>query len=101
MPDPGRFLNFFGNPIVRVAGAAKESKPGLQFSESLWAQGNAEAAIRAEGLTKSDTPTRTTWSSMRLFIEQCSDRRGDLHLPRNLCKTFSRLFPMNGPSHSF
>jgi hypothetical protein len=55
MPDPGRFLNFFGNPIVRVAGAAKESKPGLQFSESLWAQGNAEAAIRAEGLTKSDT----------------------------------------------
>jgi CheY-like chemotaxis protein len=36
MPDPDRFLNLFGNLIVTAAGAAKGSKPALQFSEKVF-----------------------------------------------------------------
>ena len=55
MPDPARFLNFFGNLIVTAAHAAKgEQARAAVFGEGvhlLWAQGNAEAAIRLERLT--------------------------------------------------
>jgi CheY-like chemotaxis protein len=55
MPDPAQFLNLFGNLIVRAAGAAKGEQARVAiFGEGvhlLWAQGNAEAAIRVEKLT--------------------------------------------------
>ena len=55
MPDPARFLNLFGNLIVTAAHAAKgEQAQVAVFGEGahlLWAQGNAEAAIRVERLT--------------------------------------------------
>ena len=55
MPDPARFLNFFGNLIVTAAHAAKGEQARVAvFGEGvhlLWAQGNAEAAIRLERLT--------------------------------------------------
>ena len=55
MPDPAQFLNLFGNLIVRAADAAKgEPARVAVFGEGvhlLWAQGNAEAAIRVERLT--------------------------------------------------
>ena len=55
MPDPARFLNLFGNLIVTAADAAKGEQARVAvFGEGvhlLWAQGNAEAAIRAETLT--------------------------------------------------
>ena len=55
MPDPARFVNFFGNLIKTAAGAAKAEHARVAvFGEGvhlLWAQGNAEAAIRVERLT--------------------------------------------------
>jgi hypothetical protein len=55
MPDPVRFLKLFGNLIVTAAEAAKEEHARVAvFGEGvhlLWAQGNAEAAIRVERLT--------------------------------------------------
>jgi DNA-binding response OmpR family regulator len=55
MPDPSRFLNLFGNLIVTAADAAKREQGRVAvFGEGvhlLWAQGNAEAAIRVETLT--------------------------------------------------
>jgi DNA-binding NarL/FixJ family response regulator len=55
MPDPTRFLNLFGSLIATAAEAAKgEQSRVAVFGESvhlLWAQGNAEAAIRVERLT--------------------------------------------------
>ena len=55
MPDPARFLNLFDNLIVTAAHAAKgEEARVVVFGEGvhlLWAQGNAEAAIRVESLT--------------------------------------------------
>ncbi len=54
MPDPARFLNLCGNLITTAAEAAKgEQSRVAVFGESvhlLWAQGNAEAAIRVERL---------------------------------------------------
>jgi hypothetical protein len=61
MPDPARFLNFFGNLILTAADAAKkEQAHGAVFGEGvhlLWAQGNAEAAIRVERLTNQTPKT--------------------------------------------
>jgi len=55
MPDPARFVNFFANLIKTAAGAAKAEQARVAvFGEGvhlLWAQGNAEAAIRVERLT--------------------------------------------------
>jgi KaiC/GvpD/RAD55 family RecA-like ATPase len=54
MPDPARFLKLFGDLIVTVAEAAKGEHGVAVFEEGvqlLWAQGNAEAAIRVERLT--------------------------------------------------
>ena len=55
MPDPARFLKLFGDLIVTVAKAAKGEQARVAvFGEGvqlLWAQGNAEAAIRVERLT--------------------------------------------------
>jgi DNA-binding NarL/FixJ family response regulator len=54
MLDPVRYLNLFRDLIVRAADAAKgEQARVVVFGEGvhlLWAQGNAEAAIQAEGL---------------------------------------------------
>ena len=53
MPDPARFLKLFGDLIVTVAKAAKGDQVAV-FGEGvqlLWAEGNAEAAIRVERLT--------------------------------------------------
>ena len=55
VPDPARFLKFFGDLIVTVAEAAKGEQPRVAvFGEGvqlLCSQGNAEAAIRVERLT--------------------------------------------------
>ena len=55
MPDPAQFLNLFGNLIVGAADAAKREQARVAvFGEGvhlLWAQGNAEAAIRVERLS--------------------------------------------------
>jgi hypothetical protein len=54
MPDPARFLKLFSDLIVTVTEAAKGEHGVAVFGESvqlLWAQGNAEAAIRVEKLT--------------------------------------------------
>ena len=55
MPDPARFLKLFGDLIVTVAKAAKGDEGRVAvFGEGvqlLWAEGNAEAAIRLERLT--------------------------------------------------
>jgi DNA-binding NarL/FixJ family response regulator len=55
MPDPVRFLKFFGNLIVTAAKTAKGEQTRVAvFGEGvhlLWAQGNAEAAIQVERLT--------------------------------------------------
>ena len=55
MPDPARFLKLFGDLIVTVAAAAKREQSRVAvFREGvqlLWAQGNAEGAIRVERLT--------------------------------------------------
>jgi hypothetical protein len=55
MPDPARFLNYFGNLIVTAAHAAKREQARVAvFGEGvhlLWTQGNAEAAIWVESLT--------------------------------------------------
>jgi hypothetical protein len=54
IPDPDRFLKLFGDLIVTVAKAAKGEHGVAVFGECvhlLWAQGNAEAAIRVERLT--------------------------------------------------
>ena len=55
MPDPVRFLKLFGNLIVTAADAVKGELARIAvFGEGvhlLWAQGNAEAAIRVERLT--------------------------------------------------
>ena len=54
MLDPVRYLNLFRDLIVRAADAAKGEQARVAvFGEGvhlLWAQGNAEAAIQAEGL---------------------------------------------------
>jgi DNA-binding NarL/FixJ family response regulator len=55
LPDPARFLKFFGNRIATAGGVAKgeESRVAV-FGEGvqiLWAQGNAEAAIQVEELS--------------------------------------------------
>jgi DNA-binding NarL/FixJ family response regulator len=54
MPDPARFVNLFGNLITTAAESAKgENSRVAVFGEAvnlLWAQGNAEAAIRVEKL---------------------------------------------------
>lgn len=55
MPNPARFLKLFGDLIVTVAKAAKGDEARVAvFGEGvqlLWAEGNAEAAIRLERLT--------------------------------------------------
>jgi hypothetical protein len=55
VPDPARFLKLFGDLIVTVAEATKGEQARVAvFGEGvqlLWAQGNAEAAIRIERLT--------------------------------------------------
>jgi CheY-like chemotaxis protein len=54
MLDPARYLNLFGNLIATAAGARKGKQGRIAvFGEGvhlLWAQGNAEAAIRVEKL---------------------------------------------------
>ena len=54
MPDPVRFLKLFGSLIVTAAEAAKGEQARVavcgECAPLLWAQGNAEAAIRVEQL---------------------------------------------------
>jgi hypothetical protein len=55
MPDPVRVLKLVGDLILTTAEAAKGEQARVAvFGEGvqlLWAQGNAEAAIRVERLT--------------------------------------------------
>ena len=64
MPDPVRFFQLFGNLIVTAAKAAKGEQTRVTvFGEGvhlLWAQGNAEAAIRSKE-SRISWPRNTTW----------------------------------------
>jgi len=63
--DPELFVTAFDNLIVTAAKTAKGKHPHVAvFGECvhlLWAQGNAEAAIRMEKLGVINSPVRTTW----------------------------------------
>jgi hypothetical protein len=54
LPDPVRFFKITSELIVRTAKAAKGQQPRVlacgECAPFLWAQGNAEGAIRLEGL---------------------------------------------------
>lgn len=54
LPDPGRFMEAFGDLVVSVVKAAKATQPRVAiFGEGvnlLWTQGNVEAAIQIENL---------------------------------------------------
>jgi len=50
---------------------------------------------------ESDTQRHPRWIFYAAIHWACSERNGDSHLPRNLRKAFSHLFPMKGTSHSF
>ena len=55
LPDPVRFLTIFGDLLSSASKAAKAKHPRVvacgEFSPTLWAQGNVDAAIQVEQLT--------------------------------------------------
>jgi hypothetical protein len=94
MPDPARFLKLFGDLIVTVAEAAKGEHGVAVFGESvqlLWAQGNAEAAIRVEKLANriAKTDVRRGYS-VRVFSRWLSRRARQPQHSTDLCRALSR-----------
>ena len=63
----------------------------------LGAQGNAEAAIQVEGLCNQLAKGIRRGYSVRVFYWWRSGRDGNPLLRENLCRAFSRLFPVKVP----
>jgi DNA-binding NarL/FixJ family response regulator len=95
MPDPAQFLNLFGDLIVRAADAAKgEPARVAVFGEGvhlLWAQGNAEAAIRVERLT--NLIARSYDVDILCGYYQSTVRGGmDSHIFQRICAEHSAVY---------
>ena len=91
MPDPVRFLKLFGDLIVTVAKSAKGEHRVAVFGECvhlLWAQGNAQAAIRVERLTNQMAQTYNVDILCGYFLGSFQDER-DSHIFQRICAEHS------------
>ena len=94
MPDPARFLKFFGNLIVTAAETAKGEQARVAvFGEGvhlLWAQGNAEAAIRVESLTN-QLPKAYDVDILCGYVMKSFQREPERHIYERICAEHSAV----------
>jgi KaiC/GvpD/RAD55 family RecA-like ATPase len=94
LPDPVRFLKVVGDLIVAAAKAAKGEHPRVaacgECAPLLWAQGNAESAIRLEHLWDE---IAKTYDVDVLCGYQCRsfDREEDSHIFQGICAEHSAV----------
>ena len=100
LPDPARFLKVFGRLLSSTARMAKAEHARIaacgEIGPTLWAQGNADAAIQVEHLT--DELARTCNVDILCGYVLSSSQRGTGKpcLPENLCRALGRSGQLNG-----
>jgi hypothetical protein len=92
--DPARFLKVFGDLLSSTALAAKAAHPRVavcgEFAPTLWAQGNAGAAIQVEHLT--DEVARTCNVDILCgYVLNSSQREQESHMYGRICAEHSAV----------
>ncbi len=93
MPDPGRFLTVLGNLISTATKAVKDKQARVAiFGEMcflLWAQGNAEAAIKVEKLGNQLTKTYDVDILCGYSVRNVQGGRMDAEVFQRICAEHS------------
>ena len=95
LPDSTRFLKIFGDLLSSSAGAAKGKHARVaacgEFSPTLWAQGNADAAIQVEQLTDEIAKTGNV-DILCGYVLNSLQREQESHIYERICAEHSAVF---------
>jgi DNA-binding NarL/FixJ family response regulator len=94
LPDPARFLKVFGDLLSFAASAAKAGHARVaacgEFAPTLWAQGNADAAIQVERLTDELARTHNV-DILCGYVLNDSQEEGENHMYERICAEHSAV----------
>ena len=95
LPDSTRFLKIFGDLLSSSAGAAKGKHARVaacgEFAPTLWAQGNADAAIQVEHLTDEVAKTGNV-DILCGYVLNSLQRDQESHIYERVCAEHSVVF---------